>query len=397
MSNMISRRIFPQIQSDLKKKMVIMSGPRQCGKTTLSRELAKIYPGSYLNWDDKATRLKIQKGDLDFEKKLWIFDELHKYKKWRNFLKGLYDLHHAEHKIFVTGSAKLEAFSRGGDSLQGRYYSHRLHPVTFSELESYPGVGFEEVPHLPLSPRSGADAVLKSLLSLGGFPEPLLSGSEKEAKRWRLSYGDRLVQEEIRSLENLKNLESLELLFERFDEIAGSVLSINSLREDLEVAFETARHWVSIFENFYSIFTISPFGPPRIKAVKKERKLYFWDWSRCPGEGARFENFVALHLLRWIHWVEDVDGERLELRFFRTREGHEVDFIVMKNKKPWIAIEVKLSESMLAPGLKYFVERVRTPYAFQIFLKGGQEKRFPDIQGCQIRSVSAARFLANLP
>lgn len=133
------------------------------------------------------------------------------------------------------------------------------------------------------------------------------------------------------------------------------------------------------------------------ESLKKEQKLYFWDWSRAVEEGARFENLIALHLLRWVHWMEDVEGEKLELRFFRTREGHEVDFLVMRKKKPWLAIEVKLSDSELAPSLKYFLQRVKVPYAFQIFLKNGVEKKWPEIQGCQIRRFAAARFLANLP
>jgi len=393
----VTRRILTQIQADLRKKMVVMAGPRQSGKTTLSKSLTFSKKATYLTWDDPAMRLKIQKGDLDFDSDLWIFDELHKYRKWRNFLKGIFDLHHEKHKIFVTGSARLEAFSRGGDSLQGRYFSHRLHPFTFSELGGYPIVPLEEIPNLPLEPKADSLSVLESLLILGGFPEPFVSGSAKEANRWRLAYGSRLVEEEIRSLENVKALEGLELLFDRLSEVAGSTLSINSLKEDLEVSFETVKNWINIFEKFYSIFRISPVGPVKIKAIKKEQKLYFWDWSRALSEGARFENLIALHLLRWVHWMEDVEGEKLELRYFRTREGHEVDFVVMRKRKPWMAIEVKLTDSHLAPSLKYFLERVSVPYAFQIFLKNGQEKTWADINGCRVQSVSAARFLANLP
>jgi predicted AAA+ superfamily ATPase len=394
---MIRRRIETQIQSDLLKKMVILSGPRQCGKTTLARDLLKIYPGIYMNWDDTATRLNIQKSNLDHSRDLWVFDELHKYRRWRNFLKGLYDLQHEQHKILVTGSARLDAFSRGGDSLQGRYYSHRLHPFTFSEVAGIGTVPLEEVPHLPKTPDQEEAKTLDSLMTLGGFPEPFLSGSQKEANRWRLSYGSRLIQEEVRTLEDIKNLDRLELLFDRFSEIAGSVISINSLREDLEVAFETIKNWVIVFEKFYSVFRISPYGPPKFKSVKKEQKLYFWDWSRCAQEGARFENLLAMHLLRWSHWVEDTEGEKLDIRFFKNRDGHEVDFVVLRKKKPWIAIETKVSDSSLAPSLRYFLERNSVPYAFQVVGKGGQEKRWDDINGCKVRSVSAARFLANLP
>ncbi len=394
---MIQRRITSQIEKDLSKKMVTLAGPRQCGKTTLSRDLLKIYSGNYMGWDDKATRLQIQKGDLDWDSQLWVFDELHKYKKWRNFLKGLYDVHHEGHKILVTGSAQLEAFSRGGDSLQGRYYSHRLHPFTFSEVQHLPEVHFEEAVQLPLNSPAGSDRILEDLMTLGGFPEPFLSGSLKESNRWRLAYGTRLTREEVSSLEGIKDLDSLELMFEQLNQIAGSTLSINSLREDLEVAFETVRNWLRVLERFYAIFRVSPFGPAKLKAVKKEQKLYFWDWAKCATEGARYENLIALHLLRWTHWIEDVEGEKIDLRFFKSREGHEVDFVLLRNNKPWIAIEAKLSDSNLAPSLSYFLERVKTPYAFQVFLKNGQAKRWPDINGCQVRSISASHFLSQLP
>jgi uncharacterized protein len=394
---MMKRRIEQQIQTDLKKKMVILSGPRQCGKTTLSKDLLKQFSGSYMNWDNASMRLKIQKGDLDQSADLWVFDELHKYKRWRNFLKGLYDVSHEEHKMLVTGSARLDAFSRGGDSLQGRYYSHRLHPLTVSEIENQPCVPIDQIPHLPHGPKASTEKVISDLLNLGGFPEPFLSGSQRESNRWRLTYGSRLIQEEIKSLEGIKDLDRLELLFDRLGDIAGSALSINSVREDLEVAFETIRNWILVFERFYAIFRISPFGPAKFKSVKKEQKLYFWDWARATHEGARFENLIAFHLLRFLHWMEDVEGEKLDLRYFRTREGHEVDFILLRKRKPWMAIEVKLSDSQLSPSLGYFLERYSVPYAFQVFLKNGQEKKWPKIGNSVVHSVSAARFLSNLP
>lgn len=136
------------------------------------------------------------------------------------------------------------------------------------------------------------------------------------------------------------------------------------------------RNWLRVLERFYAIFRLSPFGPAKLKAVKKEQKLYFWDWAKCTTEGARFENLIAMHLLRWVHWLEDVEGEKLDLRYFKSREGHEVDFLLLRKNKPWIAIEAKLSESNLAPSLSYFLERVKTPYAFQVSLKNGHERRW---------------------
>lgn len=392
---MLERRIQREIERDLAEKMVLLSGPRQCGKTTLVRGIARAQKGNYLSWDDAGERRLIQTLGFDFDAPLWVFDELHKFRRWRGFLKGLYDTHHERQRILVTGSARLELYGRGGDSLQGRYFAHHLHPFTAAEVARRAPVALDRIPELPESPVP-AD-LLDGLLELGGFPEPFLSGSARQAARWRLGYAARLVQEEVRSLEQIRELERVELLYERLGAVAGGILSINSLREDLEVAFETVRSWLSILEKLDAIFRISPYGPPRIKAVKKEQKLYFWDWPRAESEAARFENLLALHLVRLVDWARDVEGEKLELRYFRSRMGHEVDFVLLRRGKPWLIIEAKLSEQPLDSGVRYLLERVPVPFAFQVHLRGGRERRAVDVGKSVVRHVSAARLLANLP
>jgi hypothetical protein len=390
----IERRIARVLSADLRRKMVLLSGPRQCGKTTLVQALAAEGGGAYYSWDAAPDRLAIQKRALDFGRDLWVFDELHKFRRWRNFLKDLSDSYRRKKRILVTGSARLELYGRGGESLQGRYFGHHLHPVTYSELHGLPFRTAGEIPRLPnLPPR----APLDDLMRLGGFPEPLLSGSEREAARWRLAYGERLVREEVNSLERVREIERLELLYDRLSDVAGGVLSINSLRQDLEVSFETVRSWIAILERLDAVFRVPPYGPPRVKSVKKEQKLYFWDWTRCPSEGARFENLVALHLLRATDWAADVEGEKISLRFFRHREGHEVDFVLLRGGKPWMAIETKAGHDDLAPGLRYFTERAQPAFAFQVVMRNARERRLPDIGRAEVRIVTAARLLANLP
>lgn len=391
----LERRLAPVLRRDLDRKMVLLSGPRQCGKTTLVKALVHEQEGLYLDWDDPADRRAIQRLEFDLGPRLWAFDELHKFRRWRNFLKGLSDKHRDTHRILVTGSARLDLYGRGGDSLQGRYFPHHLHPLTASEVTGRRLVPLDEVPNLPQSPLP-AD-VLDSLLAFGGFPEPFLGASAKEAARWRLAYAARLVHEDVRDLERVRELERLELLYDRLGTVAGGLLSINSLREDLEVAFETVRGWIAILERLDAVFRVPPYGPPRIRSVKKEQKLYFWDWARAETDAARFENLIALHLLRFVHWARDVDGEKLELRYFRTRTGHEVDFLLLRGGRPWVAIEAKLSEQDLDAGLRYLLERVKVPYAFQVHLRGGRERRLPNIGHTSVRHVSAARLLASLP
>ena len=392
------RRISQQIKTDLAQKMVLLSGPRQCGKTTLAEGLLSK-EGIYYSWDSSKDRKAIQNSQLDETKKLWVFDELHKYRKWRNWLKGVFDLHRKDHQILVTGSAKLNVYSRGGDSLQGRYFPHRLHPFTLSEIL---GTRTQDYFSSIVSPERQTDEqaatqVLNQLLLLGGFPEPFLSGSAQAAGRWRLGYGQRLIEEEVRTLEMVQQIDSLELLFDRLGEVVGNLLSINRLRLDMEIAHQTVAKWIQIFDRLYVSFQIPPWGPPRIRAVKKEQKLYLWDWARVDLAGARLENLVALHLLRLTHWLEDVVGEEIELRYFKDIDGHEVDFILLRKRQPWIAIEVKSSEQVLDRNLEYLLERVHIPYAFQLHLKGEKDYRVKDIGKSRVRVMPLVRFLQNLP
>jgi predicted AAA+ superfamily ATPase len=392
------RRIEPIVVADLEEKMVLLSGPRQSGKTTLARRVIDRLGGAYFSWDVEPHRAALRRNELPESARVWVFDELHKLRTWRNWLKGIFDLHGRSHPILVTGSARLDAYSRGGDSLQGRYFPARLHPFTFSEVLSLgTGEHVDEIPELAVAPPAGARTVLDDLLRLGGFPEPLLSGSDRRAARWRRGYGALLVREDARELEQLRDLDRVERLFERLPATVGSPLSINALREDLEVAFATLESWVTIFERLYAVFRVPPWGPPRIKAVKKSQKLYFWDWARVEQPGARLENLVLSHLLRLVHWMEDVHGERTELRFARDVVGHEVDAIVLRRGRPWLAVEVKTADGPLDPGLRYFLERARVPFAFQVALDGTLDRRLPDVNGAKVRQVPLARFLSNLP
>lgn len=391
-----SRHAEASIRTDLARKMVLLAGPRQCGKTTLAERLVATDGGAYFNYDVAAHRKLLRDGALPEDARLWVFDELHKLRTWRSWLKGVYDLHHRRHPILVTGSARLDLYGRGGDSLQGRYFRHRLHPFTLSEVLGQPPGTLDALPAMEHRVPEGATEALARMMDRGSFPEPYLASSLL-ARRWRLGYGSLIIREELRELEHVRDLDRVELLWDRLPATVGSVLSLNALREDLEVSFDAVRRWVGIFDGLYATFRVPPFGPPKIKAVKKEQKLYFWDFGRVEQESARFENLVSFHLLRLCHWIEDVHGERAELRYGRDVHGREVDAVVLRDRKPWLAVEVKLDDGPLDPSLRYLLERSAIAHAFQVSLRGTKDVRLPDIGRSQVRLIPAARFLTALP
>lgn len=348
------RYIRPHIESALKKKMVFIGGPRQVGKTTLSLDFLKpasVKAPGYINWDRSTDRSLILKDQLPLSESVIVMDEIHKYKRWRGLVKGLYDKHHEDHRFIVTGSARLDHFRRGGDSLLGRYRYFRLHP--FSILELNPSANKTDLDHL---------------LKFGGFPEPLFSGNENEHRIWTKDRVQKVVTEDLRDLENIKEITLTLLLAETLPDRVGSPLSYQSLAEDLQISQPTIQRWIQHLANLYLCFQIAPFGSPKIRAVKKAQKLYLWDWSQVPDSGARFENLVASHLLKYCHYREDTEGHTMELRYLRDTDLREIDFVVIQNKKPLFAVECKTGEKKLSPHISYFKQRTKIPKFYQVHL-----------------------------
>ncbi|MBI4603813.1 MAG: ATP-binding protein, partial [Planctomycetes bacterium] len=351
----------------------------------------KSGPGVYLSWDQREDRKEIQRPRWPAGEALIVLDELHKYRFWKRWIKGEFDKHKDHLRFLVTGSARLDVYRRGGDSLQGRYHHYRLHPFSLAEVERrpraqlpVPGEAIEVPPEAP-------EETLRSILRFGGFPEPFIAQSERTLRRWQKERLDRFFREDVRDLEAVQDLSSMELLADLLVERVASPLSLNALREDLEVSHRTVTRWMGILERLYYVFRLRPYTVQTVRGLRKMPKAYLWDHSMVPQPGPRFENLVASHIFKLCNLLEDSEGYRVELRYLRDAMGHEVDFLVLRDRAPWFAVEAKVSGDEIDPSLRYYRDKLKIPWAYQVVLEGQR-----DFVEDGIRCLPAARFLAAL-
>ncbi len=384
------RYLKKAVCEDLPEGMVFIGGPRQVGKTTLARDIiGSGFKTSYYNWDKIQHRVKALKGEWESDAELIVLDEYHKHRKWKSWIKGEYDVHKEKYKFLLTGSARLNIYRKGGDSLQGRYHYHTLYPFTYNEMN---GILPEIEPGAELVFPERADKDnLEILYRFGGFPQPLNKQAPRFHRRWHNERMERFFKEDIRELTMIKDIGNLTLMAALLPGKVASILSINSLANDLQVNFKTANHWVDVFDNFYYTFRLAPYQSKIIASVRKEKKLYLWDWPLVTERGPRIENVVALHLLKFCSYLYEYGGWEVSLMFLRDSTGREVDFLVTFEGRPWFAVEVKTKDTKLAGSLPYFKEKLGIPYCYQVvydsdedFVKGG------------IRIMPVSRFLAAL-
>ncbi len=366
-------------------KMIFLSGPRQVGKTTFVKSrLKQVGNGElYFDWDDPYVRREYTKNPHFLraylsksvnKKPLVAFDEIHKHKHWKDILKGLYDLHSAEAQIIVTGSACLDYFRQSGDSLVGRYFSYRLLPLGLAEAaENFDFVLKDEtVLRQPdrlnfLSTVQKIDEKtfrhpFKRLMDYGGFPEPFLKAKDNFSTKWRRNYKSLLIHEDLRDLTRIQDIKGIEQLLLLLPERIGSPLSVNSLREDLQVNHKTISTWLEAFKKIYLVFSIMPWSKSISKAIKKEVKFYFFDWTMVNDEGARFENAIAVFLLRLVSRLNELGIGDFDLRYIRKHQGQEVDFVLIKNNEPIALFEAKKHDSNLSKSGIYFSKLLKIPY-----------------------------------
>ncbi len=408
-SAMLERTIQSDVERVLRDwgKIVFLTGPRQVGKTTLAKSLLGVSGGgTYWNWDIVSDRQRLAREPYFFQATprqhgstipLVVFDELHKYRRWKSYLKGVYDAYQSRFRVLVTGSGRLAFRKWGGESLFGRYVTIPLFPFSVAELIGRRAGGRTFIEDLAGADEHdrGTRRGYERLVAFGGFPEPYVKRDASFLQVWSQQRVDLLVREEIREATQIRELSLLAMLVHLLEPRIGGQLSINGLREDLGVAFDTVRTWLDVLESFYYFFRLSPHTRGVGRFLRKEKKAFLYDWTAVTDAGARFENVVALHLLKAVRTWTALGKGMLDLHYLRDKEKREVDFVVTSNRKPILLVECKLGERVLSPSLLYYQERLSVPIALQLVHEPNIHEAWT-IGGRRQVLVSAERWLARL-
>jgi predicted AAA+ superfamily ATPase len=371
------------VQSDLDEKLVFISGPRQCGKTTFAKSLYKHI--EYFNYDIISDRLSLKKLQWKRDVELVVFDEIHKMRGFKRWLKGVVDGEGVRPRLLVTGSAKLDAYRRVGDSLAGRFLQHRMHPLDLLELN--------RVEHGGNMSAKTAEEMINRLLRHSGFPEPFLKQSDVAYRRWQQSHLDVILRQDLLELENVRDVKSMETLVELLRERTGGGISVANLARDLERDPKTIKLWLEILERLFVVFRVTPYSKNIARSLLKESKFYFFDIGRTQdNKGARLENLVACALLKELNRIEDTLGYRTRLHYLRTKDQKEIDFLAVIDGKPHSLFEVKWSDGHVARSFNDFSRYF--PNTRRVQLVCDLPRDFDDPTGVQVRR--AAPFLATL-
>jgi predicted AAA+ superfamily ATPase len=365
----MDRYLSTLLKKDSDKKIVILSGPRQSGKTTLTKQLFKSF--DYLNFDASEDRDAILKKHWRRDVDCVLFDELHKMPEWKRWLKGIFDTQGNRPRLLVTGSANLETFRKVGDSLAGRYFSYRLHPLDLKE-----GVACWQ---------NNPQEVFDRLMRYGGFPEPFLEGTPDFYRRWQKSHLDIILRQDFLDLYSIRSIKSIEILIDLLKPRVSSTTSSVNLAHDLAADPKSVQNWLTMLENIYAIFKVTPYHRNIARSLLKEPKFYFYDIARVSDEGARLENLVACALLKEIQFLEDAYGHKGSLHYLKTKDGVEVDFLVVIDERPVLCLEVKTSDETPSKSFTHFKKFIGDAPCVQLVLN--LSRAFDTQEGVQVRSL----------
>ena len=352
------------------RQMALVGGPRQVGKTTICRDLAD----DYFNWDNLDDRRKLLSGPaaiaaavglekLRAKPPVVVLDEFHKHSKWKGLLKGLFDTYGDRARWIVTGSSRLEIFRRGGDSLMGRYLLFRVHPWSVAEC-LHPAIPEKAI----RAPREIDPADWAALWEHGGFPEPFLKRDARFSRRWRSLRHDQLAKEDLRDVTRVQDLGAIEVLMRMLEERSGQQLVYSNLAAEIGVSVDTIRRWVDLLGRLHFGFLVRPWFRNVTKSLRKEPKWFLRDWSAVADPGAKAETLVACHLLKCVEGWTDLGLGEFQLHYLRDKLKREVDFLVVRDGKPWFLAEVKKSEQTLSPSLAHFQSETKAEHAFQVVI-----------------------------
>lgn len=386
--------------------MIFLSGPRQAGKTTLARMISEDFLSSlYFNWDILEHKKKLMENPLLYEEvnrknkdtPLIIFDEIHKYRQWKSYLKSAYDRDGDNYKFFITGSGRLDIFRKGGESLAGRYLLFYLWPFTLAELsgKNTPYEDFIKNPQEIYDEKKENQDIWNNLARFSGFPDPYLTGKERYYRNWSNTYRKQLLREDIRDSADLRNFDSVEILYSLIPSKIGSPLSMAGLARDVRVSFDSIKSWLGLFEKFFLIFRISPWTGKLSRAISKEKKAYLYDFGEIDDPSIRFENMAALELLRAVNNWNNRGLGNYSLYYVRNREKEEVDFLIADKNKPVMLVETKLSDESVSKSLRKFQLLLNVP-AIQLVNKTGICRLISN-EKLKILVISASRWLSRLP
>jgi predicted AAA+ superfamily ATPase len=350
------------------RQMAFVSGPRQVGKTTTCRDLGTVY----LDWDNEDHRTLILEGPgavaafAGAERLVRtpiriVFDELHKYKRWKQFLKGFFDTYEERFRIMVTGSSRLDVYRKGGDSLMGRYFLYRMHPLSVAEL-CQQQISIDRFP----APVRLANGDWRALWEFGGHPEPFIKRSPQFSRRWQELRRQQLLREDIRDATSIQGLDQLAVMARLLAASSGDQMIYSALAKQVRVSENTVRGWVTTLCSFHYGFLVRPWFRNVSKALRKEPKWFLRDWSGVDDPGKRAETFCACHLLKAVEAWTDLGLGQFELRYIRDLQKREVDFVVIRDGEPWFLVEAKHGDARLSKNLAYFQQQTGAPHAFQV-------------------------------